>query len=72
MPDATVVALRGFAAVAKQAAQGAALVADGLAGGREAALVRGLGILGASGTILDHVALVPPAAARRRLGIADD
>ena len=38
----------GFAAVAKQAAQGAALVADGLAGGASAALVDALGIREAS------------------------
>ena len=36
--------LTGFATVAKQAAQGAALVADGLAGGASAALVDALGI----------------------------
>ena len=40
--------LAGFAATAKQAAQGAALIADGLAGGASAALVEALGIREAS------------------------
>lgn len=62
--------LRGFAAVAKQAAQGAALVADGLAGGAEAALVASLGIREARGTVLDHLYLITPTDARRRLGVA--
>jgi predicted butyrate kinase (DUF1464 family) len=61
--------LTGFATAAKQAAQGAALVADGLAGGASAALVDALGIREASGTVLDHLYLISPAAARARLGI---
>jgi predicted butyrate kinase (DUF1464 family) len=55
--------------VAKHAAQGAALVADGLAGGRSAAIVARLGIRDASGSVLDHLHVVTPQAARRRLGI---
>ena len=70
-PDMTVHVLRGFASVAKQAAQGAALIADGLAGGAEAGLVACLALRSASGTVLDHLALIPPSAARARLGIAD-
>ena len=66
---ASVHVLTGFATVAKQAAQGAALVADGLAGGRSAALVDALGIREASGTVLDHLYVISPAAARARLGI---
>ena len=62
--------LRGFARVAKQAAQGAALVADGLAGGAHAALVRAMGLREASGTVLDHLHVISPADARRRLGVA--
>jgi predicted butyrate kinase (DUF1464 family) len=62
--------LTGFAAVAKQAAQGAALLADGLTGGRSAALVDRLGIREASGTVLDQLYVISPAAARARLGIA--
>ena len=59
----------GFATVAKTAAQGAALVADGLVGGRASALVDALGIREASGTVLDHLYVVDSAAARARLGI---
>jgi len=62
--------LIGFAAVSKAAAQGAALIADGLAGGRAAALVETLGIRDACGTVLDHLQVVDPAEARARLGIA--
>jgi predicted butyrate kinase (DUF1464 family) len=62
--------LTGFAAVAGQAAQGAALLADGLAGGSSAPLVERLGIRDASGSVLDHLHVVSPAAARARLGLA--
>jgi predicted butyrate kinase (DUF1464 family) len=41
--------------VANAAAQGAAVLADGLAGGRYAALVERLGVRGASGSALDHL-----------------
>jgi predicted butyrate kinase (DUF1464 family) len=37
------------------AAQGAAVLADGLAGGRYAALVERLGVRDASGSALDHL-----------------
>jgi predicted butyrate kinase (DUF1464 family) len=67
---ATVRLLGGFAAVAKQGAQGAALIADGLAGGVHAALVHAMRLRDACGTVLDHLYVVEPAAARRRLGIA--
>src|SRR5829696_2450157 len=69
-PRVPVRALAGFARVAKEAAQGAALIADGLAGGRHAPLVRTLGIREARGTVLDHLHVISPAAARQRLGIA--
>jgi len=68
--DPSVRVLAGFAVVAKQAAQGAALLADGLAGGRSAALVDGLGIREACGTVLDHLYVISQAAARAQLGIA--
>ena len=68
-PDVSVHALTGFAGVAKQAAQGAALLADGLAGGANAALVETMGIREASGTVLDHLYVISAAAARKRLGI---
>jgi predicted butyrate kinase (DUF1464 family) len=61
--------LTGFAAIAKQGAQGAALIADGLAGGAQRPLVDRLRIREARGTVLDHLIFVSPAAARRRLGI---
>jgi len=43
--------------VAKAAAHGAAVLADGLAGGRYTALVERLGLRDASGTALDHLRL---------------
>jgi predicted butyrate kinase (DUF1464 family) len=61
--------LEGFATTAKQGAQGAAIMADGLAGGRHRALVDRLGIREAKGTVLDHLYVISPAAARRRLGL---
>src|SRR5438552_1985211 len=61
--------LEGFARVAKQGAQGAALVADGLAGGRHRRLVEVMAIRAACGTVLDHLYVVPREAARRRLGL---
>ena len=67
---ATVRLLGGFAAVAKQGAQGAALIADGLAGGAHEALVRAMRLRDACGTVLDHLYVIEPAEARRRLGIA--
>jgi predicted butyrate kinase (DUF1464 family) len=67
--SASVHVLTGFASVAKQAAQGAALLADGLAGGRAAPLVEAMGIRDASGTVLDHLYVISRATARARLGI---
>jgi predicted butyrate kinase (DUF1464 family) len=64
-------ALTGFAPVTKQGAQGAAVLADGLAGGRYQDLVERLGIREAKGTVLDHLYVITPAAARRRLGLPD-
>jgi predicted butyrate kinase (DUF1464 family) len=52
---APVRAVAGLGAHAKAAAQGAAVLADGLAGGRYAALVERLGVREASGTALDHL-----------------
>ncbi|HEX3233564.1 MAG TPA: DUF1464 family protein [Gemmatimonadales bacterium] len=62
--------LHGFAQVAKQGAQGAALIADGLAGGAHQALVERLRIREAMGTVLDHLYVIDPDHARRRLGLA--
>ncbi|HEX8718819.1 MAG TPA: DUF1464 family protein [Gemmatimonadaceae bacterium] len=69
-PYGAVRRLEGFARTAKEAAQGAALIADGLAGGRYEALVTRMGLREAGGTVLDHLHLISPAAARQRLGIA--
>jgi predicted butyrate kinase (DUF1464 family) len=63
-------ALTGFARVAKQAAQGAALVADGLAGGASAPLVAAMRIREAEGSVLDHLYVIEPTAARKRLGLS--
>lgn len=69
-PFAPVRRLEGFARTAKEAAQGAALLADGLAGGPNEALVNVLGLREAAGTVLDHLFVITPDAARHRLGIA--
>jgi predicted butyrate kinase (DUF1464 family) len=68
--DMRVHVLTGFATNAGQAAQGAALLADGLAGGSCGPLIERLGIRDASGSVLDHLYVISPAAARARLGLA--
>jgi predicted butyrate kinase (DUF1464 family) len=62
-------ALDGLAARSSQAAQGAALVADGLSGGASKTLVERMDLRGAAGTVLDHLFVVDRDQARRRLGI---
>jgi predicted butyrate kinase (DUF1464 family) len=61
--------LKGFARIAKQGAQGAALIADGLASGRHRDLVDRLRLREARGTVLDHLVFVSPTVARRTLGL---
>jgi predicted butyrate kinase (DUF1464 family) len=61
--------LSGFASVASEAAQGAALIADGLAGGAQAGLVDALGIRDSGGTVLDHLFVISRAEAEARLGL---
>lgn len=61
--------LEGSARVAKQAAEGAALVANGLAGGSCTELVTTLGIRDASGSVLDHLWVITAEQARERLGL---
>ncbi|MGH7703458.1 MAG: DUF1464 family protein [Gemmatimonadales bacterium] len=61
--------LKGFAQTAKQGAQGAAMMADGLVGGRYRALVEHMGLRQAAGTALDHLFTVDRATASRRLGL---
>ncbi|MDP9265551.1 MAG: DUF1464 family protein [Chloroflexota bacterium] len=68
-PVAPVRRLQGYATVAKEAAQGAALIADGLAGGRHAVLTDVMGIRDASGTALDYLRIITPEIALRRLGL---
>lgn len=68
-PIAPVRRLHGYASIAKEAAQGAALIADGLAGGRHAVLTDVMGIRDASGTVLDHLYIITAEAALRRLGL---
>jgi predicted butyrate kinase (DUF1464 family) len=67
LPRARIRTLTGFGGAAKQGAQGAAVIADGLAGGRFAPIVDALGIRGASGTVLDHLYVISAADARARL-----
>jgi predicted butyrate kinase (DUF1464 family) len=64
-----VVQLSGFARVARQAAQGAALIADGLAGGTHAALVDQLALRQAAGSALDWLYVITPEHARAELGL---
>ncbi len=61
--------LSGYATVAKQGAQGAALIADGLAGGDNLELVNTMRLREASGTALDYLRVITPHDARRALGI---
>jgi predicted butyrate kinase (DUF1464 family) len=61
--------LEGSARVAKQAAEGAALIANGLAGGSCTELVAMLGIRDARGSVLDHLYVITPEQARERLGL---
>jgi predicted butyrate kinase (DUF1464 family) len=63
--------IHGFAKHAKQGAQGAALIADGLAGGAHRGLVEQLRIRHASGTVLDHLYVITPTEARKRLGLPE-
>jgi predicted butyrate kinase (DUF1464 family) len=49
--------ITGIAQVAKEAAQGAALIADGRAGGQFAGLVETMRLREAKGTVLDYLHL---------------
>ncbi|HTM04078.1 MAG TPA: DUF1464 family protein [Vicinamibacterales bacterium] len=61
--------LAGFGCTAKHAAQGAALLAEGLAGGLSRGLVETMGIRDASGTVLDHLQIIDRESAARRIGL---
>jgi predicted butyrate kinase (DUF1464 family) len=58
--------VEGFAKVAKEAAQGAALIADGLVGGHYKELVSTMELQGAIGTVLDHLYIKDAAVLRRK------
>lgn len=70
LPGVPVHLLGGVESTGEPAARGAALLADGLAGGAAARLVEALGIRDARGTALDHLYVISPAVARERLGLA--
>lgn len=59
----------GLPAVCKEAAQGAALLADGLAGGANRQLVEAMRLLEARGTLLDHLYVAGADAIRRQFGM---
>jgi predicted butyrate kinase (DUF1464 family) len=59
--------VQGFAGTAKEAAQGAALIAEGLAGGAYRELVEVMEIRGARGTVLDHLYVRDAEALRRKV-----
>ncbi|NIM44102.1 MAG: DUF1464 domain-containing protein [Nitrososphaeria archaeon] len=61
--------LEGFAEISKEAAQGAALIADGLADGKYSELVETLRIREAKGTVLDYIYLGGIGQLKRRYGI---
>jgi predicted butyrate kinase (DUF1464 family) len=62
--------LTGLGMSVKEAAQGAALIADGLAGGACRDLVAAMRLREAHGSILDHLYLDGAAAIRRQFGLA--
>ena len=62
--------LEGFATSSSQAAQGAALIADGLSGGASKTLVDRMDLRGATGTVLDHLFVIDRERARARLGMS--
>jgi predicted butyrate kinase (DUF1464 family) len=68
-PVAPVSLLAGFTPGCKEGAQGAAILADGLAGGPNAALVEALGLRQARGTVLDHLYVAGSETVRREFGI---
>ena len=65
----TVELLQGSTSSATQAAEGAALLADGLAGGIHAPLVERLGIRQSRGTVLDHLYVISREQAKKTLRI---
>jgi predicted butyrate kinase (DUF1464 family) len=72
LPGVPLHLLGGGTPTGEPAARGAALLADGLAGGAAARLVGSLGIRDAHGSSLDHLYVISPAAARERLGVSGE
>jgi predicted butyrate kinase (DUF1464 family) len=62
--------VEGFSSSAKHAAQGAALIAEGLAGGEAQRLVETLGLRDARGTVLDYLYVIDRDTAARRIGLS--
>ena len=61
--------LAGFASTVKEAAQGAALIADGLAGGPHRHVVDAMRLRECRGTVLDHLHVAGADAVRRQFGL---
>ena len=61
--------LTGFASGCGEAAQGAALLAEGLAGGENRELVATMRLRESTGTILDHLYMADAASARAQFGL---
>jgi predicted butyrate kinase (DUF1464 family) len=62
--------LLGFATRVKEAAQGAALIADGLSGGAHRDVVDVMRLRGSRGSVLDHLYLAGADEVRRHFGLA--
>jgi predicted butyrate kinase (DUF1464 family) len=62
--------LGGFATEVKEAAQGAALIADGLAGGSHRGVVEALHLRESRGSVLDHLYVAGADEVRRHFGLA--
>ena len=64
--------VEGFAGVAKEAAQGSAIIADGLAGGRFASLVETMNLKGARGSVLDYLYVRGADKVKARYGVQEE
>jgi predicted butyrate kinase (DUF1464 family) len=62
--------LAGFTTAVKEAAQGAALIADGLAGGAHRGVVETMRLRESRGSVLDHLYVAGADAVRRDFGLA--